>query len=167
MCSRRSVSLGEGGDRPHHDRRSRDHAERRPVLHARVGDTAVLLLREIHRSRKVAPARQVTVGAIGVAPGAVHREARLLTRYFPVESDDISRRGTFGGSSRHPRARARRSWRTMRSHGPSSPAAAFYTTPLKALSNQKLRELSVTNGDESVGLLTGDSLTNQTLRSWS
>jgi ATP-dependent RNA helicase HelY len=33
---------------------------------------------------------------------------------------------------------------------------AFYTTPLKALSNQKLKELSVTYGDENVGLLTGD-----------
>ena len=33
---------------------------------------------------------------------------------------------------------------------------AFYTTPLKALSNQKLGELAVTYGDENVGLLTGD-----------
>ncbi len=33
---------------------------------------------------------------------------------------------------------------------------AFYTTPLKALSNQKLGELSATYGDENVGLLTGD-----------
>ncbi len=33
---------------------------------------------------------------------------------------------------------------------------AFYTTPLKALSNQKLGELALTYGDENVGLLTGD-----------
>ena len=33
---------------------------------------------------------------------------------------------------------------------------AFYTTPLKALSNQKLSELSVPYGSENVGLLTGD-----------
>src|ERR1700722_5601051 len=33
---------------------------------------------------------------------------------------------------------------------------AFYTTPLKALSNQKLAELSQAYGPENVGLLTGD-----------
>ncbi len=33
---------------------------------------------------------------------------------------------------------------------------AFYTTPLKALSNQKLSELAATYGEENVGLLTGD-----------
>jgi ATP-dependent RNA helicase HelY len=34
---------------------------------------------------------------------------------------------------------------------------AFYTTPLKALSNQKLGELSAEHGAERVGLLTGDT----------
>jgi len=34
---------------------------------------------------------------------------------------------------------------------------AFYTTPLKALSNQKYGELVATYGKEHVGLLTGDS----------
>ncbi len=33
---------------------------------------------------------------------------------------------------------------------------AFYTTPIKALSNQKFAELSVRYGDDRVGLLTGD-----------
>ncbi|MDR2566025.1 MAG: DEAD/DEAH box helicase [Bifidobacteriaceae bacterium] len=33
---------------------------------------------------------------------------------------------------------------------------AFYTTPIKALSNQKFRELSERYGSDSVGLLTGD-----------
>ena len=33
---------------------------------------------------------------------------------------------------------------------------AFYTTPLKALSNQKFAELSAAHGSERVGLLTGD-----------
>ncbi|MEL6940348.1 MAG: DEAD/DEAH box helicase [Cyanobacteria bacterium J06598_1] len=37
----------------------------------------------------------------------------------------------------------------------------FYTTPLKALSNQKLRDFKRTFGDENVGLLTGDSSTNR------
>ena len=34
---------------------------------------------------------------------------------------------------------------------------AFYTTPLKALSNQKFAELCAEHGDEQVGLLTGDA----------
>ncbi|PKI47220.1 hypothetical protein CRG98_032357 [Punica granatum] len=37
----------------------------------------------------------------------------------------------------------------------------FYTTPLKALSNQKFRELRETFGDKYVGLLTGDSAVNK------
>jgi len=35
---------------------------------------------------------------------------------------------------------------------------AFYTTPLKALSNQKYRELCAAHGEEKVGLLTGDTV---------
>jgi superfamily II RNA helicase len=34
---------------------------------------------------------------------------------------------------------------------------SFYTTPLKALSNQKYRELCTAHGEERVGLLTGDT----------
>lgn len=37
----------------------------------------------------------------------------------------------------------------------------FYTTPLKALSNQKLRDFRQLFGDENVGLLTGDSSVNR------
>ncbi|MGC1306021.1 MAG: DEAD/DEAH box helicase [Phormidesmis sp.] len=37
----------------------------------------------------------------------------------------------------------------------------FYTTPLKALSNQKLRDFKRLFGDENVGLLTGDSSVNR------
>ena len=36
----------------------------------------------------------------------------------------------------------------------------FYTTPLKALSNQKLREFRAVYGDENVGILTGDRREN-------
>ncbi|PQQ07057.1 DExH-box ATP-dependent RNA helicase DExH15 chloroplastic [Prunus yedoensis var. nudiflora] len=39
----------------------------------------------------------------------------------------------------------------------------FYTTPLKALSNQKFREFRETFGDDNVGLLTGDSAVNKML----
>ena len=37
---------------------------------------------------------------------------------------------------------------------------AFYTAPLKALSNQKFRDLSATHGAGEVGLLTGDNAIN-------
>ncbi|GJT62332.1 DExH-box ATP-dependent RNA helicase DExH15 chloroplastic, partial [Tanacetum coccineum] len=37
----------------------------------------------------------------------------------------------------------------------------FYTTPLKALSNQKFREFCDAFGEDSVGLLTGDSAINR------
>ncbi len=37
----------------------------------------------------------------------------------------------------------------------------FYTTPLKALSNQKLRDFQQAFGEENVGLLTGDSSVNR------
>lgn len=36
----------------------------------------------------------------------------------------------------------------------------FYTTPIKALSNQKLRDLSATHGAHNVGLVTGDNAVN-------
>ena len=35
---------------------------------------------------------------------------------------------------------------------------AFYTTPIKALSNQKFNDLRATHGDAAVGLLTGDNV---------
>ena len=37
---------------------------------------------------------------------------------------------------------------------------AFYTAPVKALSNQKFRDLIAVHGDEAVGLLTGDNSIN-------
>jgi ATP-dependent RNA helicase HelY len=37
---------------------------------------------------------------------------------------------------------------------------AFYTTPIKALSNQKYGELVARHGADNVGLLTGDTTVN-------
>lgn len=37
---------------------------------------------------------------------------------------------------------------------------AFYTTPIKALSNQKFADLTATYGEDEVGLLTGDNVVN-------
>src|SRR5690606_41752144 len=43
-------------------------------------------------------------------------------------------------------------------------AKLFYTTPIKALSNQKYAELAAEHGAERVGLLTGDSNVNSGAR---
>ena len=43
-------------------------------------------------------------------------------------------------------------------------AKVFYTTPMKALSNQKFNELTAEHGAKSVGLLTGDSNINSSAR---
>ena len=43
-------------------------------------------------------------------------------------------------------------------------AKVFYTTPMKALSNQKYNELAAEHGAKSVGLLTGDSNVNSSAR---
>ena len=43
-------------------------------------------------------------------------------------------------------------------------AKVFYTTPMKALSNQKYNELAAEHGSKSVGLLTGDSNVNSSAR---
>jgi ATP-dependent RNA helicase HelY len=43
-------------------------------------------------------------------------------------------------------------------------AKVFYTTPMKALSNQKFSELAAEHGSDKVGLLTGDSNINSSAR---
>jgi len=43
-------------------------------------------------------------------------------------------------------------------------AKVFYTTPIKALSNQKFSELTAEHGSKNVGLLTGDSNINSSAR---
>ncbi|MFT4135124.1 DEAD/DEAH box helicase [Microbacterium sp.] len=48
--------------------------------------------------------------------------------------------------------------------GGARPAKAFYTTPMKALSNQKFRELVDVYGRDEVGLLTGDVSINADAR---
>src|SRR5438067_11316003 len=40
-------------------------------------------------------------------------------------------------------------------------ARVIYTTPIKALSNQKYRDFRATWGDDQVGLLTGDVVVNR------
>ena len=47
------------------------------------------------------------------------------------------------------------------SSSPLSPSRVFYTTPLKALSNQKFQDFRRQFGEDKVGLLTGDSSFNR------
>ena len=42
----------------------------------------------------------------------------------------------------------------------------FYTTPIKALSNQKYADLVAGTAPDQVGLLTGDTSSTPTPRSW-
>ncbi|MFM8632810.1 MAG: DEAD/DEAH box helicase, partial [Candidatus Nanopelagicus sp.] len=42
----------------------------------------------------------------------------------------------------------------------NSGGKCFYTTPIKALSNQKFQELTLKHGDDKIGLLTGDTSIN-------
>ncbi|MFM8673260.1 MAG: DEAD/DEAH box helicase, partial [Candidatus Nanopelagicus sp.] len=42
----------------------------------------------------------------------------------------------------------------------NSGGKCFYTTPIKALSNQKFQELTLKYGDNKIGLLTGDTSIN-------
>ena len=64
-------------------------------------------------------------------------------------------------SSARPRARARRSSPSTPSHlGLGEGARVFYTTPIKALSNQKYGDLRRRYGATQVGLLTGDNSIN-------
>ena len=60
----------------------------------------------------------------------------------------------------HPPGAARRWWPSTRSSVRSTRAEGFYTTPLKALSNQKFGDLVAAYGPGSVGLLTGDTTLN-------
>ena len=71
-----------------------------------------------------------------------------------------SRRGAASWSPRPP-GRARRSWASSPSTSPWRPGRkCFYTTPIKALSNQKYHDLVARYGPDQVGLLTGDNTVN-------
>ncbi|MGC2191524.1 MAG: DEAD/DEAH box helicase, partial [Candidatus Dormiibacterota bacterium] len=48
-------------------------------------------------------------------------------------------------------------WRSLESGGPTSGERVLYTSPLKALSNQKFGDLCQRYGEENVGLVTGET----------
>ena len=102
----------------------------------------------------------------GPVTAAEIRAAFTAERPFPAGSVPVEPRSTRSTpaarcSSRRRPDRARRSSPSTRSRARSPRAAkAFYTTPLKALSNQKYGDFVRAYGAERVGLLTGDNAIN-------
>ena len=94
----------------------------------------------------------------GDRPRRVRRRPRHRPRPVPARRARRRRRRPLGPGRGARPDRARRSSPSTRSR-PRSPAGpkAFYTTPLKALSNQKFTDFSARYGRDQVGLLTGDN----------
>ena len=100
-------------------------------------------------------------GVRSTVRASVRGRARLPAR--PRSSGGRSTRSTRASPCSSPRrpARARRSSPSTRSTRRSPTGGkAFYTTPLKALSNQKYGDLVRAHGASRVGLLTGDNSIN-------
>ena len=110
------------------------------------------------------------------SPSERYAAARRRTRYpalasfrsgypfplddFQVEAARRSRTATPSWSAPRP-ARARPSSASSLCTWPSRPGEkCFYTTPIKALSNQKYNDLVARHGAAQVGLLTGDNAVN-------
>ena len=120
----------------------------RPDQHAGPGHPDVPLLRGVDRHRP-APRPAAPQGGRGGAPTSRPRDrlatataASTSTSTASSRGDRRPRRGRVGAGGRARPGRARRSW-------PSTPSTgrwpqgqqAFYTTPIKALSNQKYADL--------------------------
>ena len=90
------------------------------------------------RDRTRRPSPTTKAGDRRRDPGGVHGGAAVPAGPVPVERARRARRGPVGARRRARPARARRSSPSTRSPARSPTGAkAFYTTPLKALSNQK------------------------------
>ncbi len=130
-----------------------------PLLHVRARRPARRLLLPLHRHREAARALTAFPWPVQETAGAAEFEADL-----PFALDDFQHEA-FGAldaghsvlvsaptGSGKTLVAAYAVHRALAAHG-----KAFYTTPLKALSNQKYGELVATYGEEHVGLLTGDT----------
>ena len=100
-------------------------------------------------------ARDAGDGGGGV-PGAVRGGPGLPPRRVPATVDGRHRPGGVGAGVGAHRIGQDPDRRVCRRPGGGSGGKAFYTTPIKALSNQKFAELSLRYGEDRVGLLTGD-----------
>ena len=80
---------------------------------------------------------------------------------FQVEACEALEEGAGRPGLRAHGCRARRSWASSPIHKALAEGRkAFYTTPIKALSNQKYADLVERYGAKKVGLLTGDNAIN-------
>ena len=145
----------------HHHRggRRRLHPELGPLLHARARRPAHRLLLPLHRHREAARALTAPQWPVPATAGAAEFEADL-----PFALDDFQHEAFHALDSGHSvlvsaptgsgktLVAAYAVHRALSAHG-----KAFYTTPLKALSNQKYGELVASYGEDHVGLLTGDT----------
>ena len=77
-------------------------------------------------------------------------------RPVPAAGHGRGRPGRVGARERADRFGQDAGGRLRRGPGPRAGGKAFYTTPIKALSNQKFAELAGRYGADRVGLLTGD-----------
>ena len=100
-------------------------------------------------------------GGREVRTARVPRPLRLRARRVPARGLPRARgRARRAGGGARP-ARARRSSASSPCTWPCAPGRkCFYTTPIKALSNQKYADLVARYGADKVGLLTGDNSIN-------
>ncbi len=150
------VALG----RHHHFRGGgRGHPQFGSVLHAGPGRPAHRLLLHLHRHREAARALTVSPWPVSATGGGAAFEAQL-----PFPPDDFQRdafasldagRSVLVSAPTGSGKTLVAAYAVHRALGAGG--KAFYTTPLKALSNQKYGELVATYGEGHVGLLTGDT----------
>jgi superfamily II RNA helicase len=139
--------------------RGRLHPELGPVLHAGPGRPPRRLLLHLHRHREVD-------GPLTVFPWPVtttDEDSDFVTR-LPFPPDGFQRDAFAAIDADHsvlvsaPTGSGKTLVAAYAIHRAlGAGGKAFYTTPLKALSNQKYGELVATYGKDHVGLLTGDT----------
>ena len=84
----------------------------------------------------------------------------LRARRLPGARLPRARGGPLGAGRRAHRVGQDDRRRVRRAPGAGERPQGFYTTPIKALSNQKFNDLAKRYGAENVGLLTGDNSIN-------
>ena len=136
------AAAGDRGDLPG---RGGDHPEQRPVLLPRHGRADVAVLRGIDHHRPGA----CTSRRAGVRPGPASRPSSASSSTASSTRPSTPSTPAAAWWWRPRPGRARRWWPSTPWPGRWTPGAkAFYTTPLKALSNQKYGELVRRHGAE-------------------
>ncbi len=143
----------------------RRRAVRRPAPHHRVRPRSAE--RPCLSPTAARPSGTPTTGAAALPRVRTSPPLRLPARRLPGP-------GLPGDRGRPRRAGRRARPAPARRSSASSPSTwrsttgrkCFYTTPIKALSNQKYNDLVARYGEDQVGLLTGDNTSTARRRSW-